>query len=80
MVNGNGTVIQPNCDVQQAKASFTISDLSPFRASITFDYGLGFVSTTLSSPVNGDDYSEYTLSFYCFLKIGVFLLPQTQAL
>ena len=63
MVNGSGTVIQPNCDVQQGKASFTISDLSSFRVLITFDYGLGFGSTTLPSPINGSYYSEYTIVF-----------------
>ena len=75
MVNDNGTVIQPNCDVQQAKASFTISDLSPFRVSITFDYGLGFDSTTLFSPQNESYYSEYNIVKNCCI-----LLPQTQAL
>ena len=63
MVNGSGTDMQPNCDIQQEKASFAIPDLSPFRVLITFDYGLGFGSTTLSSPINGDDYSEYTIVF-----------------
>ena len=45
-----------------------ISDLSPFRVVLTFDYGLGFESTDHSSPLNGAYFSEYTFSFntnYC---------------
>ena len=80
MVIGNGTVIQPNCDVQQEKASFTISDLSPFRALITFVYGLGFGSTTLPSPTNGDDYSEYTIVFFVTIICCIFISTDTSTL
>ena len=53
-----------------------IDDLSCFRVVLTFDYGLGFNSTTLSSPLNGA-FSEYT---FLLTLIVVFVPPQTQVL
>ena len=62
-VSGSGSVVQQTCDLMQNRAFFTISDLSPFRVLITVDYELGFGSTTLSSPINGDNYGKYA----CFI-------------
>ena len=63
IVSGSGSVYRKFCDLLRSRASFTISDLSPFSVLITFGYGLGCGFATLFSPINRDDYGEYA----CFI-------------